>query len=126
MRVLVAEDNDLNREIVEFLLRQAGVEVESVYTGRQALETFTASRPGHYDLILMDVMMPELSGLDATRRIRRSAHPQAQTIPIIAVTANAFASDVRAALDAGMNEHIAKPLDSARLYAVLQRYCGNK
>lgn len=126
LRVLLAEDNDLNREIVEFLLRQAGVEVESVYTGRQALETFTASRPGHYDIILMDVMMPELSGLDATRRIRRSAHPQAQTIPIIAVTANAFASDVRAALDAGMNEHIAKPLDSARLYAVLQRYCGNK
>ena len=126
LRVLLAEDNDLNREIVEFLLRQAGVEVESVYTGRQALETFTASRPGHYDLILMDVMMPELSGLDATRRIRRSAHPQAQTIPIIAVTANAFASDVRAALDAGMNEHIAKPLDSTRLYAVLQRYCGKK
>ena len=70
--------------------------------------------------------MPELSGLDATRRIRRSAHPQAKTIPIIAVTANAFASDVRAALDAGMNEHIAKPLDSARLYAVLQRYCAKK
>ena len=126
LRVLLAEDNDLNREIVEFLLRQAGVAVESVYTGRQALETFTASRPGHYDLILMDVMMPELSGLDATRLIRRSDHPQAKTIPIIAVTANAFASDVRAALDAGMNEHIAKPLDSARLYAVLQRYCGKK
>ena len=126
LRVLLAEDNSLNREILEFLLQQAGVEVESVRTGRQALETFTASPSGHFGLILMDVMMPELSGLDATRLIRRSAHPQAQSIPIIAVTANAFASDVRAALDAGMNEHIAKPIDSPRLYAVLQRYCGKK
>lgn len=126
LRVLLAEDNGLNREIMEFLLRQTGVEAESVQTGRQALETFLASPTGYFGLILMDVMMPELSGLDAARCIRRSAHPQAQSIPIIAVTANAFAADIRAALDAGMNDHIAKPIDTPRLYAVLQRYCGKK
>ena len=126
LRVLLAEDNSLNREIIEYLLQQAGASVESVQTGTQAVAAFAASPSGYFGAILMDVLMPELSGLDATRAIRRSGHPQAAAIPIIAVTANAFASDVQAALDAGMNEHIAKPLDAARLYTILRRCCPRK
>lgn len=122
VHILLAEDNALNSEILEYMLRQTGAHVETVQTGTQAVAVFAASRPEHFQLILMDVMMPELSGLDAARAIRRAGHPQAATIPIIAVTANAFSTDVRAALDAGMNEHIAKPLDAAQLNAVLRRY----
>ena len=124
VRILVVDDEPDIRNILRILLEAKGYTVLEANNGRTAVQV--VRRQPELDLIIMDIMMPELSGLDATRRIRRSAHPQAQTIPIIAVTANAFASDVRAALDAGMNEHIAKPLDSARLYAVLQRYCGNK
>lgn len=109
--LLVAEDNTLNQEIAAMLLGMSGATVDCVEDGRQALEKFLASRPGDYDAILMDVQMPVMDGHEAARHIRASAHPQALAIPIIATTANAFSDDVSAALAAGMNAHVSKPLD---------------
>ena len=119
LHLLVAEDNALNQEIATELLRMNGATVECVDNGRQALDTFLASRRGEYDAILMDVQMPVMDGHEATRRIRASDHPQASIIPIIATTANAFSEDISAALAAGMNTHISKPLDAAQLYKTL-------
>ena len=114
-RVLAAEDIELNMEILMEMLKMAGAECEWAKNGREALEKFGQSEPGYYDLILMDVQMPVMNGYDATKAIRQSAHPQAKTVPIIAMTANAFSEDVRDALDAGMNAHVAKPIDMEQL-----------
>ena len=125
MRVLLAEDNALNSEIAQYLLHGAGAEVTAVENGQQAVAAFEASGQGDapaFNAILMDVMMPEMDGLTAARAIRAGSHPQAQSVPIIAQTANAFAEDVKQAIDAGMNDHIAKPLDEARLRRVLAKY----
>ncbi|WP_373266025.1 hybrid sensor histidine kinase/response regulator [Hungatella hathewayi] len=119
MRLLMAEDNALNQEIAATLLRMNGAEVDCVEDGQQALDTFLASMPGDYDAILMDVQMPVMDGHEAARRIRTSAHPMALTIPIIATTANAFSDDIAAALAAGMNAHISKPLDIVQLCKTL-------
>ena len=113
--ILAAEDNELNAEILEALLEMAGAHCEIRENGRIALESFLESQPGQYDLILMDVQMPEMNGYQASSAIRKSNHPSAKTIPIIAMTANAFAEDIQNALDAGMNAHIPKPLDMAAL-----------
>ncbi len=113
--VLVAEDNDLNMEIEAFLLNQAGAVVIQACDGQEAVEIFSASRPGDIDAILMDVMMPVMGGYDATRAIRALDRPDASSIPVIAMTANAFAEDRRQAREAGMDEHLAKPLESDKV-----------
>ena len=117
--LLMAEDNALNQEIAATLLRMNGAEVNCVADGQQALDAFLASKPGDYDAILMDVQMPVMDGHEATRRIRASNHPLAHTIPIIATTANAFSGDISAALAAGMDAHVSKPLDVAQLCKTL-------
>lgn len=127
VHVLLVEDNELNREIVEFLLQNEGILVTSAVDGQQALDKFQESAPGTFHFILMDVMMPVMDGLEATRRIRALNRPDAKNIPIFAMTANAFADDIRQCKEAGMNEHLAKPLDSKRLIELLHRYfCAQK
>ncbi len=110
MRFLVAEDNEINAEIIEELLAISGATCEIAQNGKIALEKFINSPVGAYDMILMDVQMPVMDGYAATRAIRSSKHPSAKTIPIAAMTANAFADDVKQALRSGMNAHIAKPI----------------
>ncbi len=110
-RFLVAEDNELNAEILTEMLHMEGAECEVAVNGQAAADLFLHSQPGHFDMILMDVQMPVMNGYEATRQIRASAHPEAKTIPIAAMTANTFAEDVRNAMDAGMNGHLAKPIN---------------
>ena len=111
MRFLCAEDNELNAEILTELLKIEGAECTICENGEEILKAFEQSVPGDYDMILMDVQMPVMNGYEATKAIRRSSHELAKKIPIIAMTANAFAEDVQRCLDAGMNAHLAKPLD---------------
>ena len=111
MHFLYAEDNELNAEILTELLKMKGAECTICENGQKVVETFEQSVPGAYDMILMDVQMPVMNGYDAARAIRRSLHKQAGTIPIIAMTANAFSEDIRHSLTAGMNAHISKPVD---------------
>lgn len=121
MRILLAEDNELNMEIAEFMLQSAGAEVTEAHDGREAVELFRMSPSGHFDVILMDVMMPVLDGYQATGIIRASDRPDTG-VPIIAMTANAFVEDRQRAREAGMTEHLAKPLDQAMLVRTLQRW----
>lgn len=115
MHFLVAEDNQLNAEILVAILESEGATCDVAENGQIAVERFTGSPAHTYDAVLMDIMMPVLNGYDATRLIRASAHPEAHTIPVIAMTANAFVKDVQDALDAGMNAHIAKPINMETL-----------
>ena len=119
-RFLLAEDNAINQEIAVELLTAYGAKVETRNDGKQALLAFTASAEGYYDAVLMDIQMPVMNGYEAARRIRTCGHPQAQSIPIIAMTANVFTEDVLAARNAGMDAHIAKPIDLTKLYQVLK------
>lgn len=114
-RVLLVEDNRLNSEIARMLLEREGLVVDSAANGAEGVEAFEASGEGDYDLILMDMRMPVMGGLEATRAIRGLDRPDASTVLIVAMTANAYESDVRACLEAGMNAHTAKPIDRARL-----------
>ncbi len=116
---LVAEDNELNAEILCEMLDIEGARCEVAVNGQEALELFQRSEPGYYDMILMDVQMPVMDGYETTCRIRSCGHPQAKTIPIVAMTANAFAEDVRSALDAGMDGHLAKPIDMEAVKSLL-------
>ena len=111
MRFLCAEDNELNAEILMELLKIEGAECIICENGERVLEAFEQSAPGDYDMILMDVQMPVMNGYDATRAIRRSTHELAKTIPIIAMTANAFSEDIQYSLAAGMNAHVSKPVE---------------
>ena len=121
IRVLVAEDNELNMEIVRTILGEAGISTEGTFNGQEALNAFQASGDGYYQAILMDLQMPVMDGYTAARKIRESTHPQAADIPVIALTANAFAEDIAKALAAGMNDHVAKPIDYERLFDVLEK-----
>ena len=118
---LVAEDNELNAEILFEMMELEGAQCELAVNGQEAVEMFLRSEPGHYDMILMDVQMPVMNGYEATRKIRASDHPRAGGIPIVAMTANAFAEDVRNALDAGMNGHLTKPIDMDAVRTLLGR-----
>lgn len=120
--VLVAEDNDLNWEILQALLSDIGMEVEWAENGKICLEKFQASAPGYYDVILMDVRMPVMNGYEATKGIRASSHPDAGTIPIIAMTADAFSEDIKQCLDCGMNAHTAKPINFEEVISLLKKH----
>ncbi len=122
VRVLVAEDNALNMEIAQFLLEDNGAVVTGVWNGQEAVEAFAASEPGDFDIILLDVMMPVMNGLDAARAIRALERPDAKTIPMLAMTANAFADDVERSLEAGINEHLSKPIESDKVIKTIAKY----
>ena len=126
LRLLLAEDNELNAEIAQMLLEDEGAIVTIVADGRQAVEEFQNNPPGTFDAILMDVMMPVMDGLTATREIRALPRPDAKTIPIIAMTANAFAEDSQKCLEAGMTAHLAKPLEMKKAVAIMARCCRPK
>lgn len=111
MRFLCAEDNELNAEILMELLKIEDAECTICENGEKVLKTFEQSAPGDYDMILMDVQMPVMNGYEATKAIRRSSHELAKTIPIIAMTANAFSEDIQHSLAAGMTAHISKPVE---------------
>ena len=121
LHVLVAEDNRMNMEIAEFVLNVEEAFIIKAVNGEEAVRIFADSRPGEIDAILMDVMMPVMDGLEATRRIRAMKRPDARTIPIIAMTANAFAEDRQLAFAAGMDMHIAKPLEGSEMVETLER-----
>lgn len=123
-RILLVEDNELNREIATEVLGMTGMEIEEAENGKIAVDKFSASEPGYYDVIFMDIQMPVVNGYDATAAIRSLKRPDARRVPIIAMTANAFVEDVEAAKNAGMNEHLSKPLDFDKLAAVLNKYLG--
>ena len=122
LHVLVAEDNRMNMEIAEFVLNVEEAFIIKAVNGEEAVRIFADSRPGEIDAILMDVMMPVMDGLEATRRIRAMKRPDARTIPIIAMTANAFAEDRQRAFAAGMDMHIAKPLEGSEMVETLERF----
>ncbi|HBF14972.1 MAG TPA: hypothetical protein DDW30_04690 [Clostridiales bacterium] len=121
-KILIAEDNDLNMEIAQFILERSGATVVRAVNGKEAVDRFMASKAGELDLILMDLMMPVMDGLLATQVIRASGHPDAKTVPIVAMTANAYADDVERSLKSGMNGHLAKPLDAGKLVDTVVAY----
>ncbi|MBQ3106336.1 MAG: response regulator [Eggerthellaceae bacterium] len=122
LKVLLVEDMELNREIALEILCSAGARVTCAENGKEALDAFLRSPAGAFDAVLMDVMMPVMDGMEAARAIRASSHPDARTVPIIALTAHAFEEDVRKALDAGMDRHLAKPINQRDLVRALSRY----
>ena len=121
LHILLAEDNELNMEIAEFVLQNVGADVTKAWNGQEAVELFRKSEPGGFDTILMDIMMPVMNGYEATKMIRSLDREDAKTIPIIAMTANAFTEDRLKAKEAGMNEHIVKPLDVELLIKVIHK-----
>lgn len=121
-RILLAEDNELNWEVASELLSDLGLELEWAEDGQICLEKFEKSSAGFYDLILMDIRMPHMTGYEAAQAIRKSNHPNASSIPIIAMSADAFPEDVRHCLECGMNAHIAKPIDLAQIIKLLEQY----
>ncbi len=122
MNILVAEDNEINMEIVTMVLEEAGAKITPTFNGQEALKVFSDSKPGEFDAILMDVMMPIMDGMEAARQIRVLNRNDACTIPIIAATANAYKEDIQKTREAGMNAHISKPLDIPVLLTLLKSY----
>ncbi|WP_243009034.1 ATP-binding protein [Clostridium sp. AM58-1XD] len=122
--ILLAEDNELNREIAQTLLGMHGFTVECAADGQKALECFCSGEPGRFDAVLMDIRMPVMDGLEAARRIRTSGRPDARTVPIIALSANAFDEDSKKSLESGMNGHISKPIEVDKLLEVLEKCIG--
>ena len=120
LRALIAEDNELNLEIAKFMLEEKGICVECAADGKEAVEKFAESAPGYYDVIFMDIMMPYMNGWDATRKIRALQRPDADKIPIIAMSANAFAEDINNSHVSGMNWHLTKPVDADKLMMALK------
>ena len=122
IKILLAEDNELNAEIAQTLLSDEGADVTIVGDGEQVIDTFKNSTPGTYDVILMDIMMPRLDGISATKAIRALERPDAVQIPIIAMTANAFEEDARKCIAAGMNAHLSKPLQMDIVIGTIAQY----
>lgn len=123
LHILLVEDNSLNMEIAEFMLSDQGAIVQKAWNGKEAVEQFVSSAPGDIDLILMDIMMPVMDGLEAAKEIRRLDKENAKTIPIVAMTANAFFDDIETSKKAGMNEHLSKPLKIEDLIATICKLC---
>ena len=121
-KVLLVEDNELNREIATAILEEAGLKVNAVEDGTDAVARMNEAAEDEYDLILMDIQMPKMDGYTATREIRALSSNKKANIPIVAMTANAFAEDVKKSLDAGMNAHLSKPVDLNALEQTLQRF----
>ena len=117
-KVLVVEDNELNMEIISTILKGYGITVESAWNGEEAVSRVKEQVPGYYDLILMDIMMPVMDGLEATRKIRTIERADCRTVPIVAMSANAFDEDVRVSLESGMNGHLSKPINISQLAAL--------
>lgn len=122
-QVLLVEDNELNLEIAVELLKYAGLNITTAKNGLEGLDKFKAAPPGTYALILMDIQMPVMNGLEAAKAIRALPVKDAQTVPIVAMTANAFPEDIAATLQAGMNEHLSKPIDLEQFHSILQKWC---
>ena len=121
MHILLAEDNELNMEIAEFMLQNEGADVTKAWNGQEAVEVFKKSEPGEFDVILMDIMMPVMNGYEATKMIRSLDREDAKAIPIIAMTANAFTEDRLRAKEAGMDDHVAKPVDVNLLIKLIRK-----
>lgn len=119
-RALLAEDNEINIEIANMMLEDEGLIVDVVRNGKEAVEKFESSPSGYYDFIFMDIMMPVMDGLKATRQIRALDRPDAKTVPILAMTANAFQDDIKQSIEAGMNDHLMKPLDAQKIKQAIQ------
>ena len=122
MKFLCAEDNALNAEILQMLLETKGASCTICSNGQEIVDAFASVRPGEYDMILMDVQMPVMDGLEATRRIRNGENPLGRTIPILAMTANAFLEDMQKSKEAGMDEHLSKPVDISALEQTVKRF----
>jgi CheY-like chemotaxis protein len=122
MHLLLCEDNFVNREIISKLLRSRGITCSMAVDGAQGVQTFSQAASGTFQAILMDIRMPVLNGYEATRAIRALPRPDAHTIPIIAMTADAYEEAVKQALACGMNDHLAKPIDSEKLFLTLAKY----
>ena len=122
LHILLVEDNDLNIEIAQTILETEGAIVDLAHNGQEAVDIFLASAPGLYDLILMDIQMPIMDGLEATRIIRRSGHPNAAGIPIIAMTANAFDEDMKKSVESGMNGHLSKPIEIDKFFQTISKF----
>lgn len=124
MKVLVVEDNELNLDIVREVLKEKGIIVTGAENGQVAVDLFRDNSPGTFDAILMDMHMPVLDGIAATEEIRAMQRPDAQTIPILALTANDFEEDVRRTKKAGMNGHLTKPFDMEKVFGALAEHSG--
>ena len=124
-RILLVEDNELNQEIAVEILQEAGFQVETADDGAAAVDRLKKAVPGQYDLVLMDIQMPVMNGYEAAEQIRKLEHTEISNIPIIAMTANAFEEDKKQALDAGMDGHIAKPIDIPELMEMLRNVLKN-
>ena len=122
MCILLVEDNELNMEIAEFILEDKGASIIKAWNGKEAVDIFEASEPESIDVILMDIMMPVMDGLTATQTIRKLERKDAATVPILAMTANAFADDAKRSRQAGMNEHLSKPLDIGKVIEAIEKY----
>ena len=120
-RVLSVDDNELNRDVVRFLLEENGLKVEEAEDGQEAVDKFAKAEPGYYDVIFMDIMMPGISGWEAAEQIRAMKRWDADKVPIIAISANAFADDIVSSKLAGMDMHLAKPLDEKKLLETIKQ-----
>lgn len=126
MKVLIVEDNELNLDIVQEVLKERGLIITGAANGQIAVDLFSCSPPGTFDAILMDMHMPVLDGVAATKQIRAMERPDAKTIPILALTANDFEEDIRRTREAGMNDHLTKPFDMEKIFRVLAEYAVHK
>ena len=124
MKVLIVEDNELNRDIVQEVLKERGLIVTEAADGQVAVDLFCGNPPGTFDVILMDMHMPVLDGVSATKQIRAMQRSDAGTIPILALTANDFEEDIRQTMEAGMNDHLTKPFDMEKIFSVLAKYAA--
>ena len=121
IRVLVTEDNPLNMEILQYILEDMGMKVDNAYDGKEAVDKFEASKIGYYDLIIMDIMMPVMGGLEAAHAIRTMERADSNKVPIVAISANAFDEDIHRSLASGMNAHLSKPVEIDKLRETLGR-----